>query len=86
MDKKKIKKEGINTQENMWSYNNINYIIFFIGLAFIIIGYIIMALGSVNSFQSIDLSPTLLFIGYIILIPLSLYYRKNSKIDNLKGS
>ena len=70
----------------MWSYNNINYILFFIGLTFIIIGYIIMALGSVNSFQSIDLSPTLLFIGYIIIIPLSLYYRKNSKIDNLKGS
>jgi hypothetical protein len=68
----------------MWSYNKTNYILFFIGLTFIIIGYIIMALGSVNSFQSIDLAPTLLFVGYIIIIPFSLYYRKKSEIDNLR--
>ena len=70
----------------MWSYNKTNYILFFLGIAFIIIGYIIMAQGTVNSFESMNLAPILLFIGYIIIIPISLYYRKNSKVDNSKGS
>ena len=56
-------------------YSNTNYILFFLGLACIIIGYIIMSLGTVNSFQSLDLAPLLLFMGYIIIIPLSLIYK-----------
>ena len=31
-----------------------------------------MATGEVNSFQSLNIAPIFLFIGYIILIPLSL--------------
>ena len=60
----------------MWMYDNTNYMLFLIGLAFIIIGYIIMSFGTVNSFQSMSLSPILLFTGYIIIIPLSLIYRR----------
>ena len=59
-----------------WSFNKINYIIFFIGVLFIIFGYIIMATGTVNSFQSLTLAPIMLFLGYIIIIPASLIYRK----------
>jgi hypothetical protein len=59
-----------------WSFNKINYIIFFIGMLFIIFGYIIMATGTVNSFQSLTLAPIMLFVGYIILIPASLIYRE----------
>ena len=60
-----------------WSFNKINYIIFFIGVLFIIFGYIIMATGTVNSFQSLTLAPIMLFLGYIILIPASLIYRED---------
>ena len=63
---------------NNWPLNNTNYIIFFIGFLTIIIGYIIMALGTVNSFNSLSLAPILLFIGYIILIPLSIFYKTKS--------
>ena len=59
-----------------WSFNKINYIIFFIGVLFIIFGYIIMSTGTVNSFQSLTLAPIMLFVGYIILIPASLIYRE----------
>jgi hypothetical protein len=59
-----------------WSFNKINYIIFFIGVLFIIFGYIIMATGTVNSFQSLTLAPIMLFLGYIIIIPASLIYRE----------
>ena len=58
-----------------WAFNRINYIIFFIGVLFIVLGYIIMATGTVNSFQSLTLAPIMLFLGYIIIIPASLIYR-----------
>ena len=58
-----------------WAFNRTNYIIFFIGVLFILFGYIIMATGTVNSFQSLTLAPIMLFLGYIIIIPASLIYR-----------
>ena len=59
-----------------WSFNKINYIIFIIGVLFIIFGYVVMATGTVNSFQSLTLAPIMLFLGYIIFIPASLIYRE----------
>jgi len=63
-------------KETIWPFNKNNYLIFGIGVLIIIIGYILMKTGDVDSFQSVRLSPFLLFIGYIILIPLSIFYRK----------
>ena len=62
-----------------WAYGKTNYIIFAVGLFSLILGYYLMASGSVNSFQSLTLSPILLFFGYIIIIPLALVYRE--KVD-----
>ena len=58
-----------------WAFKKINYIIFIIGIALIGIGYVIMATGSVNSFQSLTLAPILLFLGYVVAIPFALIYR-----------
>ena len=54
-----------------------NYIIFGIGIITIIIGYLIMASGDTNSFRSLSLAPIVLLIGYLIIIPLAIMYRKN---------
>ena len=62
-----------------WAFGRTNYIIFSVGLFSLILGYYLMASGSVNSFQSLTLSPILLFFGYIIIIPLALVYRE--KVD-----
>ena len=59
-----------------WSYDKENYIIFGAGIISIILGYILMATGNTYSFQSLSLAPVLLFIGYIILIPIALIYKK----------
>ena len=59
-----------------WAFGKTNYIIFTVGLFSLIFGYYLMASGSVNSFQSLTLSPILLFLGYIIIIPLALVYRE----------
>ena len=69
-----------NTQNNSglfegWAFGKINYILFSVGLALVIFGYIFMASGEVNSFQSLTLAPIMLFLGYIVVIPVSLVYR-----------
>ena len=62
-----------------WAFGKTNYIIFTVGLFLLILGYYLMSSGSVNSFQSLTLSPILLFFGYIIIIPFALVYRE--KVD-----
>ena len=62
-----------------WSYDKENYILFAIGIVTIILGYVIMATGETYSFQSLSIAPIFLFIGYLVLIPLSLLYKKNKQ-------
>ena len=61
---------------NKWPYGKRNYIIFSLGLAILIISYILMASGSVNSFQSLVFSPILLIFGYLVIIPIALLYKE----------
>ena len=60
-----------------WSFNKENYVFFIAGIISVILGYVVMAAGETNSFQSLSLAPVLLFVGYIILIPISLIYKKD---------
>ena len=70
-----------------WSFSTVNYYLFGIGLALIILGYIVMANGEVNSDQSLTVAPIILFVGYIIFIPAALIYRdKNLENEENPGS
>jgi len=70
-----------------WDFSTTNYVLFGIGVALIIVGYLIMAAGEVNSFQSLTLAPIMLFIAYIIVIPSALIYReKSSEVEKNLGS
>ena len=64
-----------------WSFSTVNYALFGIGLALIILGYIVMASGEVNSDQSLTVAPIILLVGYIIFIPAALIYR-DKKLEN----
>ena len=71
------KKENLKNKSNMkrslsWGFSKLNYLFFTFGLISIFFGYLVMAKGEVNSFQSLTLAPIFLFLGYIILIPISL--------------
>ena len=46
-----------------WSFSKKNYMFFSLGLVLIILGYVVMATGEVNSFQSLTLAPIMLFAG-----------------------
>ena len=70
-----------------WFFSTVNYYLFGIGLALIILGYIVMASGEVNSYQSLTVAPIILFVGYIIFIPAALIYRdKNLENEENPGS
>ena len=60
-----------------WPFEKENYVFFIVGIISVILGYIIMATGETYSFQSLSLAPILLFVGYIILIPIALIYKKD---------
>ncbi|HJL79455.1 MAG TPA: hypothetical protein QF355_09165 [Candidatus Marinimicrobia bacterium] len=77
MNKKKEEK-NVHLFEG-WTFSKKNYVLGGIGLATIIFGYVIMASGTVNSFQSLTLAPIMLFVGYLIIIPIALIYRDKKK-------
>ncbi len=58
-----------------WEYGRINYLIFLAGVVDITLAYIIMAAGGLNSFASLTISPIMLVIGYIVIIPVAILYR-----------
>jgi hypothetical protein len=57
----------------------INYMIMLVGVVVIIIGYIIMSMGDATSPLAVTISPIILFIGYCIIIPVGILYRKKDK-------
>ena len=60
---------------NPWDFSILNYVFFGIGIFIIVIGYLIMMLGDVDSFQSVKLAPIILLLGYAVIIPFSIFYR-----------
>ncbi len=55
-----------------------NYLILFAGIAVLILGYFFMSMGPWNSFASLDVSPVILIIGYVVVLPLAILYRKRN--------
>ncbi|HSQ76009.1 MAG TPA: hypothetical protein VLT13_10650 [Bacteroidota bacterium] len=54
-----------------------NFTILGIGILTIVVGYVAMLEGSVEGFLPLVAAPILLVIGYCVLIPLGIIYRKN---------
>ena len=64
------------TLQFSWPYKRKNYVLFGFGVFVIIVGYLIMFLGEVDSFQSLVISPLLLLAGYLVIIPMALLNKK----------
>ncbi|MCX7798065.1 MAG: DUF3098 domain-containing protein [Melioribacter sp.] len=75
-------KQKISPFKDYWQKNN--YIILITGLIFIIIGYILMAQDPWYNPLSLSVSPIVLLIAYLIIIPLSIIFtKKNSKKNTI---
>ena len=60
-------------------FTRTNYILFIAGLFVIILGYILMGTGELNSIQSLSVSPIVLLIGYLVIIPVAILYKNKDK-------
>ncbi len=58
-----------------------NFFILIAGVAVIILGYIVMAMGDVESPLALTIGPIILVIGYVVVIPLGILYRRGQKKD-----
>ena len=65
--------------KNYW--NKTNYIIFGIGLALLLLGNFLMTRGPWDNPLSITGSPIVLIIAYLVVIPLSIFYKKKSSTN-----
>ena len=70
---KKTRKSFVSPFNIYWRKNN--YLLLLAGIVVIIAGYLFMSMGSWDSTPSLYISPILLVIGYLIIIPVSILFR-----------
>jgi hypothetical protein len=83
---KEVKKNVPSPFKDYWDKNN--YFLITIGLVVLTLGYIFMALGNWDSFISLSISPIILLIAYVIIIPLSIllkssvFFKKKANVSS----
>ncbi|MBL7192161.1 hypothetical protein ISS30_10760 [bacterium] len=77
-EKKKQTGKKKQVQQTGLPFSGRNYIWMGAGLAVILLGYISLAQGPVNSFWSLTLAPVLLVIGYCVLMPIGILLRNKT--------
>ena len=84
---KKVKKKGNRRAKKQVSFSspfNIywkkqNYYLLIAGFIVIFIGFYLMSIGPWDSTASLVISPIVLVIGYVLIFPASILYKKKSK-------
>ena len=56
-----------------------NYMLFGLGMFLIIVGFYFMGQGEWDSSSSLVVSPILLFLGFVVVMPASILYRKKNE-------
>jgi hypothetical protein len=56
-------------------FKKVNYLIFALAVVFLILGFVLSGYGKHDGFMSLTLSPVLLVIAYVVLIPVSILWR-----------
>lgn len=80
---KQTKKTGVSPFNIYWEKKN--YYLLITGFLVIIIGFYFMTIGEWNSIPSLVVSPILLIIGYVLIFPLSIFYKKKSQKESAEG-
>ena len=73
----KLAKKDTRREISFWTKRNLY--LMGIGIAVLIIGYILMAQPPVNSIWSLTIAPIILVIAYLIIIPIAILYGKRKK-------
>ncbi len=65
--------------DEVWPFEKENYIIIGVGVLFIIAGYMALSGNTVEGFSQLTLAPLLLLTGYLVIIPIGIFYRKKAR-------
>ncbi len=60
-----------------WVKNNFMFLI--LGWLTVLVGYLLLSYDGWNNSTSLILSPIVLMIGYFVLLPLAIFYKKRTK-------
>ncbi|MEE4312238.1 MAG: hypothetical protein V2J62_10265 [candidate division KSB1 bacterium] len=60
-----------------------NYSIFGIGILIIVLGYVALSRGPADSFWSLTVAPILLIVGYCVVIPLAILYKRKAPKEQM---
>ena len=71
--------------DDVFPFERENFIIMGIGLLCIIAGYIALSGNTVEGFSQLTLAPLLLVLGYCVIIPVGIMYRKKEKPASSPG-
>ena len=66
-------------------FNKTNYRILGSGLLSITLGYVALAQPPWDSAMALDVAPILLVVGYCVLIPLGILYRKKAAAETVQA-
>ena len=72
--RKQLKKKGFVAEAEL--PQRTNYLILIVGIVTIIVGYLVMNAGDAVSPLSVTIAPIILVIGYCVIIPVGILYRK----------
>lgn len=59
-----------------------NYWIVVVGIAVILLGFVALAQDGVEGTMPLVVAPILLFLGYLVIVPIGLMYRKKTKQED----
>ncbi len=76
----KVSKKTFSSPFNIY-WDKTNYLLFGLGILIIILGFYFMSLGNWESTASLVISPIFLFIGFVIVLPASIFYKKKNKVN-----
>jgi len=74
-DKQRFRKRRLK-KETTLPFTKLNYYIIAAGIGLVILGFIVMGQGSVEGTLPLVVAPVLLVIGYCVMIPIGILYKK----------
>ncbi len=81
---KQTKKVRVSPFSIYWEKKNYQFLV--LGIVVVIIGFYLLSVGVWDSFASLVIAPILLVAGYVLIFPLSIFYRKKDKKELTQDS
>ncbi len=70
------KKKSVENRGPIVELGKANYVIFGLAVLILAVGYYFLGIGPADSTESLTIAPIVLIIGYVVLVPLAIFWRK----------